>query len=132
MLSVNTYTKEYIDTCRTKVEEALEGYRKSGSTSEVFAFIFFNNLVVVLDNYFSNRSRTLEGKNGNPVNEVRVLCNSMMLNNNLFADDKTIKLDPKKSILGYKEGDEIKLKQEDFLRLYPAFFEEIEKRYLEK
>jgi len=39
------------------------------SAIESFEPNFFNNLILVLDNYFCNRSRTKENKNGNPLNE---------------------------------------------------------------
>jgi hypothetical protein len=49
----------------------------------------------------------MELKDGNPLNEVRVLCNSITTNKGKLCSDKTIKLDPAKSILGFKVGDEI-------------------------
>jgi hypothetical protein len=49
----------------------------------------------------------MELKDGNPLNEAKVLCNSVTTNNGRLWFDKTIKLDPAKSILGFKVGDEI-------------------------
>jgi hypothetical protein len=97
---------------------------------ESFEPNFFNNMVLALDNYFCHRSRTMEKKDGNPLNEVRLLCTSIMNNNNIMCADKTIKLDPAKSVLKYKVGDEVKLNAEDFERIAKAFFAEIEKIYL--
>jgi hypothetical protein len=77
-----------------------------------------------------HRARGLEKKDGNPLNEVRILCNSMMNNNDLMCADKTIKFDPAKSVLKYRVGDEIKLNEADFVRLAAAFFAEIESKYL--
>ena len=42
------------------------------------------------------------------------MCNSMLHNNNIICADNTIKLNPAKSILKYREGDEIKLNKADF------------------
>ena len=50
-------------------------------------------------------------KDGNPLNEVRVLRNSMLNNNNIVCADNTIKLNPATSVLKYKVGDEITLVQ---------------------
>jgi hypothetical protein len=88
----------------------------------------FDNIVLVPDSYFTHRARGREGKDGNPLNEVRVLCNSMVDNDGLLAADKTIKLDASKSVLGYV-GDEILVTEADFVRLSEALFAEMEKKY---
>jgi hypothetical protein len=145
MLCVNNYSKKYIDECRLKVEDLIVSYRnlintitkqnvqdeiRLNAAIESFESVFFNNMVMVLDNYFIHRSRAIEKKDGNPLNEVRVLCNSMMNNDNIMAADSTIKLNPVKSILKYQPGDEIRLTEEDFEQLSAAFFDEIESKYL--
>ncbi|WP_379350485.1 hypothetical protein [Paenibacillus sp. GCM10027629] len=72
----------------------------------------------------------MELKDGNSLNEVRMLCNSMMENNNRMKADKTIKYKPDKSILKYNFDDEIKLSKDDFLQLAKAFFADIEFKFL--
>jgi hypothetical protein len=47
-----------------------------------------------------------------------------------MSADKTIKLDPTKSVLKYRVGDEIKLNKADFFLISKAFFAEIERKYL--
>lgn len=54
----------------------------------------------------------------------------MLGNDGIMAADRTIKLDPAKSLLGYQVGDQIKLNEGDFLLLSKAFFAEIENKYL--
>ena len=81
-------------------------------------------MILVLDNLFVHRARGME-KDGNPLNEVRVLCNSLLTNKCVLLTDKTIKLDSAKSILGYGVGDDIALRETDFLRLSKAFFAEV-------
>jgi hypothetical protein len=145
MLSMNNYTQKYIDECCLKVNLQLSTYKNLVTTArkqvgdnnallnsviESFEPNFFNNMVIVLDSYFCHRSRTLEKKDGNPLNEVRILCNSMMNNNNKMLADKTIKFVPDKSVLKYKVGDEIKLNEDDFILISKAFFAEIESKYL--
>jgi hypothetical protein len=66
-------------------------------------------MVLALDSYFVHRARAAEKKDGNPLNEVRMLCNSIMNNNKIMCADKTIKYDPAKSGLEFRVGDEIKL-----------------------
>ncbi len=142
MLSVNTYTRDYIDACRLKVEAQLAAYRnlvtiattgtgadETAAALGAFAPLFFNNMVLVLDHYFCHRSRMLELKDGNPLNEVRMLSTSIMENDSRMCADKTIKLDPDKSVLKHKTGDEIKVSEADFMRLSIAFFAEIEAKF---
>jgi hypothetical protein len=144
MLSTNSYTQNYLDDCREKVDLQLSTYKNMvttvrkqndselNSVIESFETNFFNHMVLVLDHYFVNRSRTIELKDGNPLNEVRILCDSIMLyDNKMTKDTKSMKYDPTKSVLKYKIGDEIKLKEEDFELLFKAFFSEMERKFIE-
>ena len=102
----------------------------AGCKTEAFEATFFNNMVLVLDYLFVHRLRTMEGKDGNPLNEVRVMCDSMVLNGGTMSADRSIKLIPAKSVLKVQFGETIKLTEADFLRLYQACFAEIESKYL--
>jgi len=65
--------KTLLSTARAKT-----GTGNAAFNSAVASFepLFFNNLVVVLDAFFVHRSRTPEGKHGNPMNELRMICTS--------------------------------------------------------
>ncbi len=132
MLAVNKYSQEYIDECRSKVSLQLSTYKNLVTTArnqiskdekslnpaiESFEPVFFNNMVLVLDAFFVHRIGAIEGKDGNPLNEMRVLCNSIMNNRNIMLVDDTIKLKPDKLLLKYKVGDEIKSTEAQFLQL---------------
>jgi hypothetical protein len=135
MLGVRKYQQSYIDKCRTRVAADISAFRAlsaegSGPAMKTFEPRFFNNMVLVLDELFVHRLRTVEGKDGNPLNEVRVLCESLMNNGGTMTTDKAIKLDAAKSVLGYAPGDEIKLTAADFERLSAAYFAEIERKFL--
>ena len=145
MLCVNNYSQKYIDECRSRVAAQVSAYQTLVATArnqtatdepllyaaiEAFEPHFFNNMVLALDSYFVHRARAIEKKDGNPLNEVRMLCNSMMSNNDRMCADKTIKFDPAKFVLKYRVGDEIKLNEADFILLSSAFFAEIESKYL--
>lgn len=147
MLSVYAYSQDYINECRLKVDMQLKTYENLITTAknqagnsnndlksaiESFEPNFFNNMVLVLDNYFNNRSRNLEKKDGNPLNEVRMLCDSIRENNCIFIPNKTIKYDHNKSVLKYQIGDEINLRKEDFVLLSKEFFAEIESKFMSK
>ena len=86
-------------------------------------------MVLALDNHFVHRTRAIEKKDGNPLNEVRMLSNSIMNNGSVMCADKTIKFDPTKSVLKCRVGDKISLNEADFTRLYSAFLSEIEAKY---
>jgi hypothetical protein len=143
MLGRKNYTRQEIDTARALVEADLRAYRALPAAAKTKAFdaAFFNRAVLLLDYLFVHRLTGIEGKDGNALNEVRVLCNSILLNNGKLQVDKLpewplsagsgLKLPPEKSILKLKAGDEVKLSEADFVRLYTAFFTELEKRYLE-
>jgi hypothetical protein len=77
-------------------------------------------------NGFMHRLRTTEGKDGNPLNEMRVVCSPLMLNDGVPAADRGIAPTPQRSILGYAPGDRIALTEPSLLCLAGACFAEIE------
>lgn len=90
MLGVRTYTRDYIKDCRARVDRDLSTYRKlvAGARKQApgyravtpairaFEARFFNNMVLVLNEIFVHRLRTVEGKTGNPLNEVATQCST--------------------------------------------------------
>ncbi len=148
MLCVNSYQQDYIDECRSNMESRLVAYKTLLSTARAktgtgnaafnsvvasFEPLFFNNLVVVLDAFFVHRSRTPEGKHGNPMNELRMICTSLRENRGVMCTDmtnKTIKYSPEESVVKLKVGDEIKLTESAFVALFKAFFAELEAKFV--
>ena len=142
MLGMKTYSQDYIDACRARVEANLRAYRKQAgkAPAKEFEDRFFKDQVLLLDYMFVHRFSGIEGRDGNPLNEVRVLCNSILLNKGKLQVDKlpgwpnsagaSIKLPPERSVLKLRVGDDVKLSEADFVRLSKAFFAEIEKKYL--
>ncbi len=47
-----------------------------------------------------------------------MICNSILQNHGVMSADKTIKYNPSKSILKLQIGEEIKLTESDFVRLF--------------
>jgi hypothetical protein len=139
------YSQEYIDTCREKLTGHVEAYRKLVMTArkqaaknggqldraiESFEPHFFNNMVLVLDCHFADRERAIEKRDGNPLNEVRMISSSLVTDTCMLIADKTIKYNPSRAVLRYQLGDKIKVHEADFERLCDAFFDEIEAKYL--
>ena len=130
MLSVKQYPSEYISICRKKVKVDIEAFKKMTSATKPFEATYFNNMVLVLETMFVHRMRGQEGKEGNPLNEVRMITNSILTNNNKLLADNTIKYNVSKSVLKINLKQEIVLTAKDFAKLSDAFFEEIENKFL--
>lgn len=134
MLGMSSYERDYIDACRKKVEADLAAFDALAGAglkkANEFESVFFNNMVIVLENLFVHRLRTKEGKDGNPLNEVRLLASSLTGNDGKLAADKQIRLKPETSVLGLAVGDDIKLTRDDFARLHKGFFDELESKYM--
>jgi hypothetical protein len=144
MLSVTSYPQAYVDATRAKIDAQLDAYdtlvaaareaagvkdKKLGPALAGFEPLFFNHMLLALDNYFLHRGRNLEGKDGNPLNEVRVLVSSIANNSATMVADKTIKMKPGTTVLSYEVGDAIALNEDDFRRLAKAFLTEIEIKF---
>jgi hypothetical protein len=139
MLAANTYAPDYVDDCYSQVEAQLVAYKVMATgglaapaapgATEAFERLFFNNLIVVLDACFAHRTRALEGKDGNPANEVRMLAASILRNKAVLAADKTIKYKPEASVSKLKIGDEIRVDEAGFRAIFEAFFAEIRKKF---
>src|SRR6266704_637509 len=141
MLGMKTYSQDYINACRARAEANLRAYRKQvgKAPAKEFEDLFFKDQVLLLDYMFVHRLSGIEGRDGNPLNEVRVLCNSILLNKGMLQVDKLpgwpnsavagIKLPPEKSVLKLKSGDEVRLSEADFERLSKAFFDELGKKF---
>jgi len=144
MLGMKEYERDYIDGCRSRVEsqtamfrEVAQAARDHGDADlsglegalESLEFEYFNNMLLVLEGYFVHRLRGLEGKDGNALNEVRVLARSLMENGGTVMEDSQIALDPDRSVLGLRVGEPVRLTLQQYTRLSDAFFREIERRF---
>jgi hypothetical protein len=87
-------------------------------------------MTLVLDRYFVDRLRMVTGKDGNPLNEVELMSDSLMNNDGVLRGNNVIKLIPDQSVLKLNIGDRIRLSAAQFQRLSKAFFTEIESKFL--
>lgn len=145
MCPVEVYSQEYIDGCRFKIKEAITAYDLLVDTAtaqagpdnyglielgEGFETHFFNTMVLILDGYFGNRLGAKEGRDSNPLIEVRTLCYSIKEKGEIFTADKSVKIRSELSVLKYQFGDRIAISKANFINLSDAFFDEIERRYV--
>ncbi|MGD9704423.1 MAG: hypothetical protein AB7Q42_08405 [Acidimicrobiia bacterium] len=131
---MKTYEPDYIDRCRTQLDDQLALFDElartaGGDAVDKFSTRFFANLVVVLDAFFVHRLRAVEGKDGNPLNEVRMLAESIIGHDGVLAANATIKYKPDNTVLGIAVGDPIRLDRAGFERLADAYFEAMHDKY---
>ena len=125
MLVRTGYDRHYVAACRESVGAAVEELRRVGAGSAAW-----NQLLPALDRWFELRNPKLEGRDGNPLNEVRVLAASVTEHGSVVAIPRGIKLSAESSVLGFEEGEEISLDGDAFERLFDAFLAEAEARLL--
>jgi len=143
MLGRKDYTREELDHAKKAVDRQLAAYKKvvkaidsagadPKATAALAAFepLFFNNMTMVLDRYFVHRIRAVTGKDGNPLNEVELLTESLMNNGGVLRGNNVIKLVPEESVLRLDIGDEITMNAAQFERLAKAFLAELEAKFV--
>jgi hypothetical protein len=87
-------------------------------------------MTMVLDRYFVHRVRLVTGKDGNPLNEVELLTESLMNNGGVLQGSNVIKYVPHESVVQLDVGDRINLDAAEFERLAEAFLAELEARFV--
>ena len=121
MLSVKSYDHAYIAQCRARLAAALDAAPENP--------LILNEIIVALDASFVHRMRGQEGKDGNPLNELRMLSNSIVANGSVLSADATIKYDPARAVTAIAVGDAIAPDKAMVGNLAEAVIAEIEKRF---
>ena len=145
MLGRKEYTRDEFEHGKAAVGEQLASYKKLasvlvGETADEtvrsafgdFQVPLFNNMTLMLDRLFVHRLRMVTGKDGNPLNEVEMICDSLMSNNGILREKSPIKYVPHQSVVKLDIGDQIRLTAEEFEPLTSAFFAELESKFLHK
>ena len=139
MLGRKDYTREEYDHARDAIGAQIAAYKHLvGDDPEAagqpdrqeFDGLFFNNMTLVLDRYFVYRLRLAAGADGNPLNEVEMICDSLMNNDGMLRGNSVIAYLADLSVLRIKLGERIRITEPDFERLSTAFFAELERRFL--
>src|ERR1700749_1342788 len=121
MLPRTGYDRHYVAACRESIGAAIEGLGRVGAGSAAW-----NQLLPALDRWFSLRNPKVEGRDGNPINEVRAIAESVTEHGSVMTRPRGIKLAPETSVLGFAEGEEISLDGDAFERLFDAFLAAVE------
>jgi len=143
MLGRKDYTQEELDHAKTVIKEQLAAYRKlvkaldgASEDPKVAAALeslepqLFNNMTLVLDRYFVHRLRMTTGKDGNPINEVELLSDSLMNNGGELRGNNVIKYVPDDSVLKLEVGERIRVDAAQFERLSKAFFADLDAKFV--
>jgi len=128
MLGRANYSMDYISAVHARVERVLKAFDKA-KPAEPFASEALVDLVLGLEMAFVHRLRGQEGKDGNPLNEVRMIAASVLEFGGVMTPDKSIKWKPEASVTGLKMGDKVALSRTRVGALVDAFIEEIAKKY---
>ena len=135
MLGRNSYTSAEITGARAAVSDLLTSYKALASATDAdrseFESRWVNSLVLALDRPFVHRIRPVSGKDGNPLNEVELIVDSLLIHGGVFRAGSVIKYRADDAVLGLRDGDPVRLTLRDFERLADAFFVELEIRFLE-
>ena len=127
----NAYTSDEIEACRDNCDALLAAWAANDVEDSTLESMVFAQGVVVLDAWFGGRERDLEGDDGNPMNEVRVIADSVMGNAGTLRVQEPIRWAPERTVLRLAVGDEIELTANGFERLAAAYLAAIENTYLE-
>jgi hypothetical protein len=141
MLGRKTYTQDELRSARAAVAEqlaahaalagAVAGDAAAQAAAEHLERVTFTNMALALDRRFVHRVRPVAGKDGNPLNELELICESLLDHGGVLRTNKVIRYDPAHSVLKLEPGAPISLSADDFDRLSSAFFAELEVRFLE-
>jgi hypothetical protein len=140
MLGRKNFTQDELDAARAMVRRNLDAYRRlahavDGDADAAAALAaletpLFNSLALALDRFFVHRVRMVSGKDGNPLNELELLADALMLNGAVLRENNVIGLVPEESVSKIGYGERIELTADGFERLAEAFFAELEAKYL--
>jgi hypothetical protein len=130
------YPTEYVNAVRSMVGSNVTSYAALGlAEGNDFERGYVHQLLLALDSYFTHRGRGQEGKDGNPLNEVRMITDSLQGNDGhgpivpVLVPNSTIKYKAEKSVLGLAIGDPLDLNVAQYEELAVAFLDELEKKF---
>jgi hypothetical protein len=141
MLGRTTYTRTELEHARAAIAEQVAAYDKlalavdtsgeprAASALKAYEPHFFNDLVLVLDRFFLHRLRAVAGGDGNPLNEVELLADSLINNHGILRGHDEVSFVPERSVLELHLGSAIRLSSEQFGRLAEAFFADLEAKF---
>lgn len=137
VLSVKSYPADFVEASRARFVSLLDAYRRLTETlpagsltvASEFEHRFVHAVLVSLDAAFVHRVRAQEGKDGNALNEVRMLAESILANDGVLAPNTTIKYVAARSVTGVDIGQPIGPGIDSVHALVMTVHDEIRSRY---
>ncbi len=136
MLGKSSYPTAQVAAARAEFAALARTWRgvaaksEAGARAEAEAQVFAQ-MVVALEGWFVHRLRSVEGKDGNALNEVRLLALGVTANGGYFPSDGVIRWKPEASVTGYRAGDRIRLSEAVFSRLAGVYLDRIAAKFPE-
>lgn len=140
-----SYSAHEIEHAKSTINAQLKAYRAVADAAEInpndedlneavddFNSLFFNNLTLVLDRFFVHRDGATAGTDGNPLNELGLICNSLMCHEGVFTVGAELKYLRDTSVVKLAPGDNVNLNVDEFTRLSAAVFIELDEKFAEK
>lgn len=124
------YTSDEIEACRDSCDALLAVWAANDVEDTTLESLVFLQAVVVLDAWFADRDRALEGDDGNPMHEVRVISDSVVRNAGVLRVPEPARWAPERTVLRIAAGDELELTADRFERLAAAYLAAIEATYV--
>ena len=110
MLANNSFSREYVDSCRARIDRQVAAFRRADDLPPELTAAFFNNLVVVLEGCFVHRTRGREAKKDSALKRLRDLT---------------------ATIVGSADQDPVSFGPEEFEAFAKEVFAEVEERFSE-
>jgi len=125
----NSYTSDEIESCRDNCDSLLAAWATNDVDDTTLESLVFGQAVVVLHTWFGHRDRGLEGDDGNPMNEVRVIADSIVDNDAVLRVESPITWVAERTVLRLAVGDDVAVTADGFERLTAAYLSAIESTY---
>ncbi len=120
-----SYTPDELESCRDAADGLLAAWQANGVEDETLENLVFTQAVVALDAWFVHRLRDMEGVDGNAMNEVRVLADSVVANDGVLRVEGPLAWVPERTVLGLAVGDDVMVTADGYERLAAAYLDAI-------
>jgi hypothetical protein len=131
VLGRTSYSSDEVEACRDTVDALLAAWQADEVQDSTLENLVFGQAVIALDAWFVHRLRSMEGKDANALNEVRVLADSLISNSGVLRVEGPIRWVPERTVLGLDVGDEVLVTADGYERLAAAYLAAVEATYPE-